>query len=218
MKTINKNFAKPELLPNGTLDYAPAILDVVIHHHEEYDEPVFDPETGEPVIDPETGEQKTEHHTRDWDTTETKAWPVKEDYLIMDYIPVIDRYPSEPATEGFHYEGRGWEKSDNRWCRVYEEVENPPPPPKTYSCLYLEAALLKRGLLDAFDALLDSQTIEDPPDSGNVMPLRRAYERANDLSSAHPLFGKYFSAVKAALGADDETAEEILREAETGGL
>ena len=54
---LNRNFAK--LKPDGTLEFCPIPLTVVTHHHEEWDEPVLDPETGEP-----TGE--TEHKTRDW--------------------------------------------------------------------------------------------------------------------------------------------------------
>ena len=38
MKHINYSFAKNILLPNGTPDYAPAILRIVIHHHDEWQE------------------------------------------------------------------------------------------------------------------------------------------------------------------------------------
>lgn len=143
--------------------------------------------------------------------------PTAGDYAAIGYKSVSESAPSEPAPEGYHYEARGYDEDESRIWRVYETVANPPAPPRTFSCLYLEAALLKRGLLPAFDALLDSQTIENPPESGNVMPLRRAYERANELSSAHPLFEQYFAAAKTALGVDDETAEAILSECAIDG-
>ena len=146
--------------------------------------------------------------------------PREEHYRAAGYLRVTSAAPSEPAPEGRHYEPRGWEISgDPRQIRrVWELVDDPPPPPRVFSCLYLEAALLKRGLLPAFDALLATQTIEDPPGSGHTMPLRRAYDRTNDISSAHPLFGQYFAAAKTALSVDDKTAEAILAEAETGGV
>ena len=144
--------------------------------------------------------------------------PTAADFARFGWLPVIDE-PAPTPPEGYHYEPRGPVEKDGAIVRVtWELVEDPPSPPRIFSCLYLEAALLKRGLLPAFDALLDSQTIEDPPGSGYTMPLRRAYNRANDISSAHPLFGQYFAAAKTALGVSDETAEEILAEAETGGV
>lgn len=126
---LNRNFGK---LENETLTYAPAILKVVTHHHDEWDEPVFDPETGDPVIDPETGEQATEHKTRDWDTTENKLHPTAADYRQMGYIPVYNSpYPSTPAKEGYHWEFKRWIQQGVEgyevWTREFAEVADPMP-------------------------------------------------------------------------------------------
>ena len=124
MSKLNYHYASKTLNYNGSLDYAPAILKVVTHHHNEWDEPVFDPETGE-----ETGE--TIHRVADWDTYETKTNPTDTDYRQMDYIPVEDKYPSAPAREGYHYESKRWEvqgeEGHEKMTRVYEEVEDSPP-------------------------------------------------------------------------------------------
>ena len=69
---MNRNFAKLE--ENNRIIYAPDWVIRVDHHHDEWDEPVYD-EDGNPVIDPETGEQKTEHKTQDWDVG-TKFLPI----------------------------------------------------------------------------------------------------------------------------------------------
>lgn len=155
MKT-NRNFGK---LEHETLIYAPAILRVVTHHHDEWDEPVIDPETGEPVIDPATGEPVTEHKTRDWDTWETKLWPTAEDYARMGWLKVIDERPSDPAPEGCHYEPRGWEERDGAIRRVYEAVANPPPPPRRWTRLSIKTALATAGMLDAAKAFLSASEI-----------------------------------------------------------
>ena len=116
MSKLNYHYASKTLNYNGSLDYAPAILKVVTHHHNEWDEPVFDPETGE-----ETGE--TIHHVVDWDTYETKTNPTDTDYRQMNYIPVEDKYPSAPAREGYHYESKRWEvqgeEGHEKMSRVY---------------------------------------------------------------------------------------------------
>lgn len=116
---LNKEFAKPEMTSSMALDYAPAVLTVVTQHHEEWDEPVFDPDTGEP-----TGE--SEHKSRDWTTQETKAWPTSDDYAAMGYIKVIDKRPKEAPPPGMHYEDRGYAKSEDGscWQKRYELVQD----------------------------------------------------------------------------------------------
>ena len=54
---MNRNFA--QLDENNRIIYAPDWVIRIDHHHDEWDEPVYD-EDGNPVRDPETGEQKTE--------------------------------------------------------------------------------------------------------------------------------------------------------------
>lgn len=201
---LNRNFGK---LENGTLTYAPAILRVVTHHHDEWDEPVIDPETGEP-----TGE--TEHKSRDYDTWETKMWPTADDYAKMGWLRVVDEMPDEPPQDGYHWEAAGWKQWLGILKRVYEQVVNPPAPPRVFSKINLETAVFKRGLLAKLDAFVDTQTITN--EFGDIMPLRRAYNTAQTFREDHPLFAPYLEAAKSALGVDDETAEAILAECVIG--
>lgn len=120
MAVIDKGFGK--VVGDGGIEYARRPLSVVVHHHDEWDEPVYDEETGEP-----TGE--TVHREYDWTTRKTVVHPTASDYAIMGFLPVYDHTPSSPAGEGFHWERRGFAKSPDgkRVERVYERVENPKP-------------------------------------------------------------------------------------------
>ena len=202
---LNRNYAKQNLNPGGTLDYAPAILKVVTHHHDEWDEPVIDPETGEPVIDPETGEPVTEHKTRDWDTWETKTNPTSADYRKMDYIPVENTpFPSVPAKEGYHWEMSGYIKqgaSDTeKWAKSYVEVANPPPPPRIFSKLKFVSALRSRDLWDLVKSYIESAGLYD------------LYLAAQEFKEDNAYFVQGKTALQTALGLTDEQVEEILQE------
>ena len=113
----NRNFAK---LENGIPKWCPIPLTVVTHHHEEWDVDIIDQETGEP-----TGEK--EHKERDWDTTEIKRHPTSSDCLQMGYLPVIDKPPTEPVPEGYHYEPGDYGKSQDgeTIVRNYNTVQDP---------------------------------------------------------------------------------------------
>lgn len=156
---LNYKFAKPILKADGTPDYAPAILRVVTHHHEEWDEPIIDPETGEP-----TGE--TEHMSRDWDTYETKLHPMATDYYQMGYVDVVEKMPSD-APVGYHYEARGWEVhyaydiADETFVRrVYEIVADPPAPPRRWTRLTIKSALADAHLLPTAQQFLSSYNLK----------------------------------------------------------
>ena len=197
MTKYNHSFAK---MVDGLMEWGPIPLTVVTHHHEEWDEPVFDPETEEPVIDPETGEQKTERMSRDWDTSERKLRPTSTDYAQMGYLTVVDEPPSDPAPDGYHWEAKGWNEGEHKVVRVYEAVENPP---RTFSKLRLYAALAHAGLWDGLKAWLEAQTYEG-------LNAYTAFTLAQDITDAHPMFRQWFAAAKAALGVSDADAEAIL--------
>ena len=124
----NRNFAKPD--ENSRPIYAPTVLRVVTHHHDE-------------GVDPETGE----HWERDWDTYETKTNPTAFDYAQMGYLPVVETPPADPAPDGYHYEPRGWEvhraydiADEDCIRRVWEIVADPPPPPRRWTPLSIKRA------------------------------------------------------------------------------
>lgn len=74
---------------------------------------------------------------------------------------------------------------------------------RTYSKLRLYAALSKEGLWEPLMAWLQQQEVEG-------MNARTAFDLAQVLSDAHPLFASMLAAAKAALGVDDAAAERIL--------
>ena len=141
MTKYDRNFCKPD--ENGRPLYCPLPLAVVIHHHDEGD-------------DPETGE----HWERDWDERRTEVFPTAEDKALMGYLPLRDEYPSEPAPDGQHYERTGEIVRDGdcyKW--VYVLVDNPPPPPRRWTRLSIKTALAQAGMLDAVRQFLSTSEI-----------------------------------------------------------
>lgn len=124
-------------------------------------------------------------------------------YRIAGFLPVVDEAPAVPAPDGYHWEPRYWRAETIRVARVYEAVQDPPPPANKYSKLKLYAALVNAGLWDAFEGWLRGQTIEGV--NGYT-----AFSLAQDLSDDHPLFMPLYSAAKTAIGVSDEEAERIL--------
>ena len=133
----NRNFAKPD--ENSRPIYAPTVLRVVTHHHDE-------------GVDPETGER----WERDWDTSETKTNPTADDYAQMGWLKLDNGYaPSDPAPDGKHWERNGEIVRDGdcyKW--VYTLVDNPPPPPRRWSRLSVKCALADAHLLPAAQSYL----------------------------------------------------------------
>lgn len=78
---------------------------------------------------------------------------------------------------------------------------------RTYSKLRLYAALSKEGLWEPLMAWLATQEVEG-------MNARTAFDLAQVLSDAHPLFAPMLAAAKTALGVTEDEAEAILAEAE----
>ena len=130
--------------------------------------------------------------------------PKAAHYLAAGYLPLSPDYPVDPP-QGKHYERTGTIEPDGaggyRW--VYRLVDDPPPPPRTFSKLKLYAALSAANLWDALKAWLEAQTYEG-------MNAWTAFSLAQELTEDHPMFAAWFSAAKTALDVDDATAEELL--------
>ena len=130
--------------------------------------------------------------------------PKAAHYARVGYLPLSSDYPVDPP-QGKHYERTGKIEPDGagdyRW--VYRLVDDPPPPPRTFSKLKLYAALSAANLWDTLKAWLEAQTYEG-------MNAWEAFSLAQELAEDHPMFAKWFSAAKTALGVDDATAEELL--------
>jgi len=131
-------------------------------------------------------------------------------YRAAGYVPVVTAYPAEPASEGKHWEASGWEADSTSVRRTYTAVDNPPPPPRLFSKLKLYAALAQAGLWDALVAWLQSQAVEG-------VNAYTAFDLAQELSEAHPLFASWYAAAKQVLGVTDEQAEAILAASVQGG-
>ena len=185
MTKYDRNFCKPD--ENGKPLYCPLPLAVVIHHHGE-------------GTDPDTGE----HWESDWDERRTEVFPTDADKALMGYLPLSPDYPVDPP-QGKHYERTGKIESNGadgyRW--TYTLVDDPPPPPRTFSKLKLYAVLSAANLWDALKAWLEAQTYEG-------MNAWTAFSLAQEMTEDHPMFTAWFSAAKTALGVDDATAEELL--------
>lgn len=154
MIKYNHNYAKPDADMRPL--YGPMPLAYDIQHHEEWDEPVIDPETGEP-----TGE--TEHIERDWTEHKVAIHPSAADYAHADYLPLVDELPPDFETpDGQHYERSGEIIRDGdcyKW--VYVLVPNPTPPPRRWSRLNIKGALADAHLKPAAQAYL-SQILTKP--------------------------------------------------------
>ena len=189
---LNYNFAKPALKADGTPDYAPTVIRVPTHHHEEWDEPVIDPETGEP-----TGE--TEHKSRDWDTWRTEGRPTAADYHAAGFIDVLNNPAPSDAPTGHHYEFSGWEIVDSAIRRVYVLVDDPPPPPRVFDPYKLMDELMKRNVWDAVKEWLQAK-----PEGWD------RWSKAPDIDEGEPLFKSAVDAAKTAFGWSDADVEAIL--------
>lgn len=127
-------------------------------------------------------------------------------YRIAGYLPVVDKAPTDPAPEGYHWQDVSWAKELLQIVRVYELVVNPPPAPRKFSKLKLYAALTEVGHWEHFEFWLKEQTVAGV--NGYT-----AFSLAQELSDDHPLFAPLYAAAKVALGISDEEAEQILEAA-----
>ena len=193
MIKYNYNYAK--ISSDGVISYGPIPLLVITHHHEEWDAPVFDPDTGEP-----TGE--TQRMQRDWYTRRTVMAPTAEDYRIMGYLPVLDNPPpGESAGEGMHWERRGLTLSPDgtSYIHTYVAVADPPKPTRAYNKYKVVDAMMRLGLWPQVKAWLESTP--------------EAYDRivmAEDISEDEPLLETGIELMKSEFGVTDEEIEAIL--------
>ncbi len=153
MTIYNHNFAKPAA--DGTPLYGPMPLAVEIPHHDEWDEPVIDPETGEP-----TGE--TEHKTRDWVEKYTVVHPEAADFALMGYMPPAGNLPPD-SPQGQHYERTGkiaYSPDGQSVIDLYTLVPDSPPPPRRWSRLSIKGALADAHLLPAAQSYLTNLLVK----------------------------------------------------------
>lgn len=122
---------------------------------------------------------------------------------------------TEPTPEeGYHVSSWVWDTDGEKNYKKYSYEKDEEPHDRVFSKLKLEMVLFNMGLLDRLDAFVDSQTI--PNELGQMMPLRRAYNTANEFSEDNQYFSEYFGYAKEALGVDDETAKAILEKCVMG--
>ena len=196
---MNRNFAK--LDTENKIIYAPDWVIRADHHHEEWDEPVYD-EDGNPIIDPETGKQKTEHKTHDWDTERRELHPTADDYAHAKDGPWISLDSTKPEKDGVYFVSTEYgDLVDGRIVRRYDErpIVAPPPPVTRYSGWKMYKALKAEGFGEAFDALMKA-------DIGVMIAfVRPQYFLSNDDD-----FTSMVAKLCTALGIDDETKDRIL--------
>lgn len=132
------------------------------------------------------------------------------------------RYADESPGEGWHEVAKGEKPPPEEgrilvWTyaldgdvmrKTYARI----PPPRTFSKHYLYLAMAPLGLWDPLMNWLRLQTLP------NGINGYIAFDTANELTDAHPLFAQWFAAAKTALGVDDATAEQILAAATAGGM
>ena len=185
MKT-NYNFAK---LNNHVPTYAHSPLQVVTHHHEEYDVDIIDEETGEP-----TGEK--EHIVNDWDTYRTEIHPTAADYAQMGWLPVVDKAPTPEPGYYVHKTGLA-DEVDGRIVMRYEQLPIPVVH-RTFSKLKIVGALTQAGLWTQVKSYIEQAGLYD------------LYLAAQNFREDNEYFKEGLSTLQAQLGLSDEKVEEIL--------
>lgn len=132
--------------------------------------------------------------------------PKESDYLKADDGPwyLIESLPppSTPPAEGYHYASNGWvfDEELKHIVPQYEQIENPPASPRTFSKFKITAALMKiEKWLPVRDYLVQ-------------LGLYDLYLAAQDFKEDDEYFIKGLSELKAKLGMSDEEVESILKE------
>lgn len=111
--------------------------------------------------------------------------------------------PSPAPDEGCHVEPRyAVEGGDIR--QSWAQVENPPPPPRTFSKIKLKGAIAEAGLLDEFKAMLE--TVEVKPG----YTAAEAFADAVTLDEDHPDFKDAVALAQRELGIPQELIDRIL--------
>ena len=125
-------------------------------------------------------------------------------YRLAGYLPVVDRAPTEPAPEGYHWERKGWAVSPDGQSVTaqYEAVQNPPAPPKVYSTADAIYALMSRGVWETCREWI--------AEHGFLDLVLATKEFTDDLEN----FGTIKDGLQTLLDYTDEQVAEVLKEAE----
>ena len=135
----------------------------------------------------------------------TVAGELPADYLAsLGYHPLDEaQRPSEDPAAGTHWEAR-YALDGGDVVQSWVQVENPPPPPRTFSKFRLKLAIASAGFLPQFEQLLASVEVL-PGYSGAA-----AFADAVTLDEDNEKFKDAVKAVKSQFGLTDEQVEEIL--------
>ena len=68
--------------------------------------------------------------------------PTPAHYEAAGYFPVVDERPT--CEEGYHAVATGWETRDGSIHRIYDAVQDPPPPPRVWTPLSIKRACGER--------------------------------------------------------------------------
>lgn len=124
--------------------------------------------------------------------------PTDAQYEQAGYKRVVDERPSQPAPNGYHYEAQGWAELGGVIQRVYAAIQDPAPPPRTFSKLRIVAALTTAGVWDAVKQLLIERSLYD------------LFLAAQDFREDNEFFEQGRTALQTALGWTDEQVEAVL--------
>lgn len=119
-------------------------------------------------------------------------------YRIAGYLPVVDYPPPSEHREGYHWERGAWQKVDGEITRLWDEVSDPPPPPRVFVTADLVEALEEEGLWEQAKAWIVQQGKLD------LVYTTAEFDEDNKNFQA----GK--TALQQALGWTDEDVEELL--------
>lgn len=85
--------------------------------------------------------------------------PTDAQYEAAGYKRVVDERPSQPASNGYHYEAQGWAELGGVIQRVYAAIQDPAPPPRRWTRLAIKTALAQAGMLAAARQFLSETEI-----------------------------------------------------------
>lgn len=109
--------------------------------------------------------------------------------------------PAPEPREGYHYEPRFAYDSDETPTRIvqsWEEVQDPPAPPRVFSKLKIVSALMQAGVWEAAKSFIEASGLYD------------LYLAAQTFREDNPYFAQGLAVLKQQLGVADAEAEAIL--------